>query len=219
MKPITSLSLVAAFTMAVLLNSCSNKVTTVASWINKEHIQPEPYKSVFIIALTGNLQAKTALENNLAAAAEARGLKAFKSINVIGPFSGKESIPSKEVIQKKINEIGCETVMTVALVSKESETRYVPGSASVSVYNPYLMYPYYDTFGSYYGYSTIYYDPGYYQTDKTYFIESNLYDTKTNLLIMSIQSKAVNPPSIDQSSKEYTASLVDEVEKLRPVKK
>ncbi len=217
MKPITFFSVIAILTMSMSLNSCSNKITTVASWINKEHIQPEPYKSVFIIALTGNLQVKTALENNLAAAAEARGLKAFKSINVIGPFSGKESIPSKEVIQKKINEIGCETVMTVALVSKQSETRYIPGS--VTVYNPYLLYPYYDNFGSYYGYSTIYYDPGYYQTDKTYFIESNLYDTKTNLLIMSIQSKAVNPLSIDQSSKEYTASLVDEVEKLRPAKK
>jgi hypothetical protein len=218
MKHINSFLCLSIIAVTLTFSACSPKIQTVASWINKDKIQPEPYKSVFIIVLSGNLNAKVALENDLAAAAEARGLKAFKSINVIGPFSGKESIPSKEVIQKKIKEIGCETVLTVALIDKQSVTRYVPGSTTV--YAPYAMYPYYGSFGSYYGYaSVIYYDPGYYQTDKTYFMESNLYDTKTDLLIMSIQSKAVNPTTIEESSKQYTATLVDEVEKLRPAKK
>jgi len=216
MKQIRFFLLLTGMSAVVLLNACSPQVTTVASWINKDHIQPEPYKNVFIIVLSGNLQIKTALENDLAAAAEKRGLKTYKSINVIGPFSGKESIPKKEVIEKKVAELGCETVFTVALISKESETRYVPGSATI--YAPFPMYGYYGTFDSYYAYNTIYYDPGYYQTDKTYFIESNLYDTKTNLLIMSIQSKAVNPETIDKSSAEYTQSLAEAVEKLRPAK-
>lgn len=57
------------------------------------------------------------------------------------------------------------------------------------------------------------YDPGYYVTDKTYFIETNLYSTNTDRLIWSAQSETVNPSSIDAFAKEYPEVLLERMVK------
>lgn len=200
-----------------VLNSCSPSIKTTASWVNKEKGVPQSYKSIFIVVLSQNIESKTILENDLYNAATAEGFKAYKSIEVFGPVSGKENMPVKEAFLKKVSDLGCETIFTVALVDKKSETRYNPGSTSI--YAPYPMYGYYGRFGGYYGYSSMMYSPGYYSTDKTYFLESNLYDAKTEELLLSIQSKAENPPAIQKSSKLYTESLIKELESLGLLKK
>ena len=209
----------AAVTLVVALGACSTPMTIVASWINAEEIKPDPYKSIFIIALTGNLDVKKAIENDLATAAEAKGLKAYKSIVVFGPFSGKESIPAKDIISRKVAELGCEAIFTVALVSKETTTTYAP-SSTVVVGGYYPSYGYYGSFGGYYNnYAAVYYDPGYYSVDKKYTIESNIYDGKSEKLVISIESKAVNPSDLQKASQEYTALLAGEIARLRQVKK
>ena len=222
MKKVGFYVCILSIALAVSFSSCAPSIRTSASWVNKEKIQP-PYKSVFILVLTSNLQSKTILENDLATAATAKGLKAYKSVDVFGPVAGKEGLPIKETLMKKISDLGCETIFTVALVDKQSETRYVPGSSAM--YSPYSYGGYggmgmYGGFGGYYGYSTsIMYSPGYYTTDKIYFVEANLYDAKTEELLMTIQSKADNPSGIQKSSKEYTQTLIDEIESLKAAKK
>ena len=59
------------------------------------------------------------------------------------------------------------------------------------------------------------YSPGYWTTDKTYFIEANAYDVETQALIWSVQSKADNPSGIEKSSKEYTEMLFAQFDKER----
>ena len=208
-----------AITLVVALASCSTPMSIVASWVNTEEIKPDPYKSVFIIALTGNLDVKRAIENDLAAAAEAKGIKAYKSIVVFGPFSGKASIPAKDIISKKVAELGAEAIFTVALVNKETTTTYAPPS-TVVVGGYYPTYGYYGSFGGYYNnYAAVYYDPGYYSVDKKYTIEANIYDAKSEKLMISIESKAVNPSDVQKASQEYTALLAGEIARLRPMKR
>lgn len=198
---------------ALLISSCSPSIKTTASWVNKERTTaPKQYKSVFIVVLTENLGTKTILENDLATAATAHGFKAYKSMESFGPITGKESLPVKEAFLKKVNDLGCESIFTVALIDKQSETRYNPGTTTI--YAPYPRFGYYGMFGGYYGYSSAMYSPGYYSTDKTYFLESNLYDARTEELLLSVQSKADNPPAIQKSSKIYTESLIKELESL-----
>lgn len=209
---------------AVLLISCGPSIKTTASWVNREKLPPQGIKSVFIIALTEKLDVKTALENDLAIAAEARGIKAVKSIDAMGPVGIKDIAPHKDAFDKKLAQLGSETILTIALVNKQSETRYVPGITTI--YAPYGYGGYggyggfgatggYGGFGGYYGYSSsIMATPGYYTTDKTYFIECKLFDVKTEEILFSIQSKAANPPAINKASKMYTQTLVDEIKKL-----
>jgi hypothetical protein len=190
---------------------------------------PAPIKSVFIIAFTDNRELRLELENNLAAAAVKRGLTAYKSMEIIGSVDMKQMAPVKDVFIKKLKDLNCESVFTVALVNVLSETRYVPGS-SVS-YSPYSYGAYggyggygaygaYGGFGGYYGYAvSTMSTPGYYTTDNKYFIESKLFDLKTDELLLSIQSKAKNPEGIAKSSKEYTDLVMEELENLKSEKK
>jgi len=196
--------------LAISLTSCSPGIRNIATWANKEKIAAiKPVQhTVFFAVLTQNIEAKFTLENDLARAAEARGIHAIKSLDVYGSILTKENMPSKEAILQKIRDLGCDGIFTSALIDQASETRYIPSSTTV-----YAPYPVYGYFGSYYGYSSMYYTPGYYSTSKSYFLQSNLYDAKTEELLISMQSKAVDPSGIEKASKEYTAALLDELKK------
>jgi hypothetical protein len=196
----------------VLGSSCNSEMRVMATWVNKEKVQalPKVKHTVFILVMTQNFEAKTALENDLANAAQAKGIKVYKSLDVFGPMLTKANLPYKDAMLKSIRDLGCDAIFTVAVVDQESETHYVPGTEVVNSFSPYAGYGY--TYSGYYSYAVVYYQPGYYDTKKTYFIESNLFDAKTEELLVTMQSKVVNPPEIEKASKKYTAILVQELQ-------
>ncbi|WP_336518378.1 hypothetical protein [Pollutibacter soli] len=199
--------------MIVMFTACKPGIKTTGVWVNKEKKIEQPYKNVFIVVLLNNMEMKQALESDLLDAARAKGLTAHTSIATFGPLPGFTNIPDKAYFLQKMKNLGCDAILTVALVDQKSETRYIP--ASGGIYSPYAVYPsyvHYGTFGSYWGYASTYYSPGYYETEKTYFVESNLYDANTEEILMSIQSKSDEPKSIQKSSKLYTKMLMEEVE-------
>ena len=207
---------------SALIISCSSSNTKITgSWANQEKIKSEKIKSIFIAALTGNMEAKTTLENELAFQASQRGVESFKSHNVFTRTFTKDDMPSREELLKVIKATNADVIFTVTMKDKETSTRYVPGTTS---YYPMGMgYGYY---GSFYGYySNVYpmmYDPGYYTTDRTYYIESNLYDTASEELIWSAQSETYNPYDIDNFVKGYTDTLLKQLEKdgiIKPTEK
>ena len=206
---IAFLSLMIAFSSC---NSSKGTIRTTASWVNKERSTKTPYKSTFIVVLTDNLEVKTVLENNLAKAVREKGLTAYTSMENFAPLTGREGLPVKESFLKKVAELKCESIFTVALIHETAETKYTP-SSTVS-YAPYPTYGYYGMFGGYYDYQSTVYTPGYYTKDKKFFLESNLYDAKTQELVLSIQSKADNPDVIEKSSKVYTKELITELKAL-----
>ncbi|MCD4711191.1 MAG: hypothetical protein K8R52_10115, partial [Bacteroidales bacterium] len=57
------------------------------------------------------------------------------------------------------------------------------------------------------------YSPGYYTTDKTYYIETNFYDLEEDQLLWSIQSEASNPSSLDSWFDRYAYDLITELKK------
>jgi hypothetical protein len=192
------------------LAACST-TTRVTDFYRNPDAPKKSYHSIFIAALVNNVNAKNAIEANLANAAQARGYKAVKSADVFPPNFTRDNIPNKETILSKVRELGCDAIFTVALVDKTSETRYVPGSGP---YRPYPAFGWYGSFWGYYSYwSPMMYDPGYYTTDKTYFMEGNLYDAETEALLFSVQSSTMNPGSVDDFSKSYTNALVMQLER------
>jgi len=218
-----------ALTLSLVIYSCksSSYIKTTAAWVNKEKVPPEPIKSVFIIAFTDNIDVRSHLEDDIAAAAEKKGIKAYKSLEFIGPVELKLVAPVKDVFLKKLDSLNCETVFTVALVDYKSETRYVPPTTSPGVYSPYSYSPYvqysgysaaspYGGFGGYYGFaignlST----PGYYSTTSKYFLEAKLFDLKTDDLLLSIQSMAKNPKEIEKSSKKYVETVMGTIKDMK----
>jgi len=208
---------ISLFLVAMVMVSCNSSMRVMATWVDKDKVKalpPGPH-TVFIFVITQNYEAQVTLENDLAKAAEAKGVKVYKSIDVFGPIIVKDKLPQKDVILKSIRDLGCDAIYTVAVVDKQSETRYVPGTMVTGAYSPYGYTPYGGygySYGGYYAYSTAFYTPGYYSTDKTYFIESNLFNAKTEELLIASQSKLVNPPEIPKASKQYTALLVEDLQ-------
>ena len=218
------MNLLRTFILSLVIISCGPSIKTTASWINKEKVPAEPVKSVFIIAFTDNIEARAYLENDLAAAAQKKGLKTYKSVDVVGPVEMKYIAPVKDVFMKKLAALNCQTIFTVALIDETSETKYKGGTTVV--YSPYPYGAYngaggYDIhnaygFGGYYNYAmTTVASTGYYTTEKKYFLEAKMFDLKTEELWLSIQTRADNPAGIEKSSKEYTEAVMKEIKKLQ----
>jgi hypothetical protein len=194
----------------LLLAACSTTTRITGSWVAPEAKQrPINNRSVFIASLTRNIEVRTKLENSMAAQAALRNIKAVKSIDHFTPEFYQQQ-PTKQELLSRIQRTGVTTILTVTLIKKESEQRYVRGT---STYMPYRGYG----FGGFYNYYNFMYptmiDPGYYVTDKTYFLESNLYDVASEKLIWSAQSETVNPGSIDNFVKDYPKVLLAQMVK------
>jgi len=218
-------NLLSLFVVTVLFFSCgpSQKVTT--SWVNPDRPQKK-YTTVFVAALIQNNPVKYALEADLGAAAKARGFNVVRGYEIFPPNFNKENMRDRELVLKLIRDKGCDVILSVAVIDEKSETRYVSSGVSVG-YAPYGGYGPYGHYGAYgtgfYGYynywSPTLYGPGYYTTDKTYFLEANAYDAETQTLIWSVQSKADNPSGIEKSSKEYTEMLFAQFDEERKKQK
>jgi hypothetical protein len=188
--------------------ACAPSVQMTGQWVDKELFQPGKYSSMFIAVMSQNLSVKQVFENDIATEASSRGIKAVKSGDIFKPNFTAENAGSKEAVIGKIQELGLETIFTVALKDKETTTRYVPGSV---MYSP---APYYGGYWGYYSntYATVY-TPGYYTQDKTYYVESNLYEVASGKLLWSVQSEVINPGKVEAVAEEYTSMLLDALNK------
>lgn len=199
---------VIVFAAMAFVVACGPSQKVTSSWKNPQVTTTPEYKKVFITALVSNPSYRSIIERDLAAAASARGLQTVSGMDIFPATFTKESAPTKDEILQKIRSVGADAILTVSLVDKTSETRYVPGTTT---YTPHLGY---GGFGGYYGYAygSYYSSPGYYTEDKTYFMEARLFDVATENMIWSAQSEAYNPSKIDKFSRDYTAVLVERMQ-------
>jgi hypothetical protein len=203
--------MVLVFASVYLLSCNKSSMRIMATWVDKERTDTMKGKKnkIFIWVMTQNYEVQSNLENNLAKAAEAKGVPVVKSLDAFGPILTNDKLPSREAVLKSIRNLGCRGLFIVALVDEHSETHYVEASSG-PMYTPYPGYGY--GYAGYYSYSVPLYSPGYYSTEKTYFVESNLFDVNTEKMLISMQSKVENPPAIEKSGKKYTEMLVKELQ-------
>ncbi len=203
------------FLFVFFVQACapSNKITY--SWTNSNFKSGKPYKKIFLAALVNNPHVRTHLEEDMWSTAKARGFNTERSWDYFPPSFSKPNPPSRELMMEKIKQLNCDLIFTLTLTDKKSETRYI--SSNSGFYGPFPGYGL--QFRGFYSYWYPYaYDPGYYVTDKTYFMEGNLFDVETETLIWSVQSSTINPGSIEKFSKELIETMVKRsMEDLRNV--
>lgn len=191
--------------LGTVLAACSASTEITGSWKNPA-AATNNLSNILVTALSDNTPARQTVENDLAAALSQNGIKAEKSIDVLPPSFTKGDKPDKDVLLDKVRGTGVTAILTVALINKETENRYVPGNYG---YEPIPRFGYYGRFWGYYTnwYPTLY-SPGYYTEDKVYFIETNLYDANTEELLWSAQSETYNPNSLSTFSKEFAGVVI-----------
>ena len=202
--------------LTALFFSCKPSQRILTAWVNPDR-PAKKYTTVFIGALIQNSEVKFAIEDNLGEAAKKKGFKVVRGYELFPPNFNQDNMKDKDLVLKAISNKGCDVILTVAVIDQKSETHYTPSSVSYAPYGAYGSYGAYGAgFYGYYNYwSPTIYSPGYYSTDKTYFIEANAFDVETQAMIWSVQSKAYNPEGIEKSAKEYTTILMDQFEKDR----
>lgn len=198
--------------------SCASSTDITAVWRSPEMATGQ-YKNICIAAITENASNKQVVEQEMHNQLTAKNVKATRLVDLL-PYKFTGSAAEKDLILEKVRANGNDAIITFALIKQKEETRYVPGS---TVYAPPAAYGYYGTFGGYYGYNGArMYDPGYYTQDEIYFIETNLYDVKSEKLVWSVQSKTYNPSSISQFAQDFTIAITNQLIKshvIEPVVK
>jgi hypothetical protein len=188
----TLFSLIAAL---FLFSGCSS-TTLVGSWVDPE-LKSIEGKNIAIFCLTPRLDVRDKVETEMSEAFQAKGANVMRSMDFITP--GKME---KEVVQKILETNNITGVIIVSLLDKEKETTYVPGSST-----------YYG--GGYYGYYgaryTAVYDPGYYSTTTSYFLECNAYRLSDGKLGYTAQTKAVDPSSLDKFAYDFSRQIVNDL--------
>ncbi|WP_100628953.1 hypothetical protein [Algoriphagus formosus] len=200
-----NLSILSLSLLAVML-SCSPSVKILGSWTGPS-TPPEGYSNIFVTALTDNILARQTVETDLDNLLLEEGVNAESSFDILPP-GFKSSGVDKEEVLRKIRELGSDAILTVAVLDQTNETRYVPGS---TMYSP-MGYGNYGRFWGYYNYyNPVMYDPGYYTTDKNYYLEANLYDAATEELVWSSQSETTNPSSIETFSRSFSTTIINQL--------
>ncbi|MBO9731236.1 MAG: DUF4136 domain-containing protein [Chitinophaga sp.] len=201
MKAIINAALIGAL---CLLGACGTTVNMTGTWKAPE-APADGFHNMLVVAVTSKLDVQQMVEGRMVDALKRHGVVAASGLGYFPPKFDPRNEADKAATADKMRAAGYTSVLTVSLVNKESESRYVPGS----VYAPYPAFGWYGRFWGYYGYMyNSVYSPGYYTTDKTYFLESNLYDlSQDGKLVWSGQSETYNPNSLESFAKAFAAKV------------
>lgn len=198
MKKILCLFLV----IMIIATGCnSSKITS--SW-RAENFVDNHFKKILVLTLKreADLTLQQKMEGHLVEDLQALGYNAVSSLQEYGPKMF-HNIEEQTAIDK-LKSSGVDAVITIVLLDKKKERKYVPGSM---FYSPYGYY-----YGRFWGYrGSLYrriYEPGYYITDTKYFWESNLYEMKTQQLVYSVQTESFDPKDAGSLGHEYGKLIV-----------
>ncbi|GMQ26752.1 hypothetical protein Aoki45_34350 [Algoriphagus sp. oki45] len=191
----------------VALVSCSPSTKILGSWASPEK-KAGGYDDVVIIGISESVISRQTFEDQIQSVLTQDGIKASNS-SVIIPPGTKPSPEEKEKFAQALRDQGHDAVLTVALLDQTQESRYVPGTTT---YSPMMYGGYYRSYWGYYNYySPMMYDPGYYTTDKNYFLEANLYDVETEQLVWSAQSETTNPANLEAFARTFAMVISDQM--------
>lgn len=169
MKSFSMLLLGAAF----LLAACA---TTTVSDVWKDNAYQGKAKKIVVIMVAKSPYMRDLFENRFVAELEDRGNSAIQSYKIVT----MEQLPDRELVKSKIISSGADAVLIARLVDTKTIEAYRPGLV-------YVVPSFYYGWGSYYGVVST--DYGYTGDVQVAYIETNLYDVKTEKLIWTAHTK------------------------------
>ena len=191
--------------LMVMSAGCNtSKITN--SW-KSDKITDYKFKNILVLGLIreSDRSIQRNMENHLVEDLLQRGYKAESALTEYGPKAFDKM--DEEAAIGKIKNTGVDAVITIVLLDKKKERKYIPGNIFFSPYGYY--------YNHFWGYrSALYnriYEPGYYVTDTKYFWESNVYDMSTQKLVYSVQTESFDPSSTEKMGHEYGQIIIKDL--------
>ena len=210
MKKLLRMTTVIATGMIVsaFLHSCATSSTAITgSWDKPGVVQQ--YDDILVAVLTSTTSSRSAIEEEIVRQLRDEGVGASQSIEILPPRFIEDQDERRNILGA-IQTDGMDAILTVSLIDKDTDMRYVPGGAA---YAPYPAYGFYGTFWGYYNYwYPRFSSPGYYTEHDVYFMETNLYDAETEELVWSAQSETYNPVNLETFSENFAEEIVEELQ-------
>jgi hypothetical protein len=198
-------TVIGAMMLGIMMAACAPSSKITSTWKSDKYAGKK-YNSVFISVLSGNTIARSVIEKEFEQTFSSYNVSAAKSIDEFPPKFSHDSIP-KEEIMKKVKQKGSQSILTISILKKATESRYVSG-----VYSPGMRWGYYNNFWGYYSYWYPYvYSPDYYVNEEVYYLETNLYDIGSEELMWSAQSQTYSMDHLKTFSKEFSKAVVSKL--------
>ena len=166
--------------LAVALSVCiiaACATSPIAEW--QDDSFSGPIDNILIIGASDQATTRRLFEDSFVKELAAIKVKAVPSYKVMSI----DQIVSRETVEAAIEGQAIDSVLVTSLLGVEE----------VETYNPPTYYPYSRSYYSYHAHSMLYSRPGYYDKYKILTLETNLYDTKTQQLVWSMQSENIDP--------------------------
>src|SRR5215204_3683068 len=167
--------------VAATLISCGPSTKIEKSWMEPgASVTPGPDNKTLVVALVKDETSRRVIEDQLVKRLNNNAVASYTIL----------TDATEAALNQKITEGKYTHVLLMRLADVEKETSYVHGTTT----------GFYGGYGRYYGYGAgMYSTPGYYTTDKNYFVETAVYSVTPNKLLWTGTTKTVNPDKVSSA--------------------
>jgi hypothetical protein len=182
------------------LISCGPTTEIVKSWREPDaSVTPGPELKTLVIAMVKDETSRRVIEDQLVKRLSTTSVPSYTLLTTEMIQAASDQALNDLVVKNKFTH-----VLLMRLADIEKETSYVPGTTTA----------YYGGYGRYYGYgASMYSSPGYYTTDKNYFIETTIFTVEPNKLVWTGTTKTVNPSKIEKTVTEIADAVAAQMKK------
>ena len=193
-------NLILSVLVTTTLVSCGPSTKIEKSWTEPgSSVSKSASNKTLVIAMVKDETSRRVIEDQLV---KRLGSGAVSSYTIISTDMLKEA--SDAALKQKLTDGKFTHVLLMRLADIEKETSYVPGTTT----------GFYGGYGRYYGYGAgMYSTPGYYTTDKNYFVETTVYSINPDKLLWTGTTKTVNPGKIEKTVNEIADAVSEKMKK------
>jgi hypothetical protein len=198
-----------AIILVLIFTACSPATKITRSWSSPE-ISTYGYNNIFIAVVLSDITLRQVLESDIQSKLQKQGVSSTASNVTIQPNFWMSTDLTKSAMVKVVRESDKDAIMTVSLIDVQNEQRYIPGNMMMG--GPMIGPGAWGmgNFGGFWGMNHgMMMTPGHVVNDRKYFVEINVYDTESELLVWSAQSKTINPKSLEKASKEFAQVVIE----------
>ena len=179
----------------LLLAGCGPSTKIEKTWTDPSFTPAtvQSYKKILVMGLLKDESTRRIAEDKMVAA--------FKNVTAVQSYSYLQPADTiRGEVEDKLKKDGFDAVVIMRLADVDKSVSYVPGTG----------------YGGWYGYR--YSSPGYYQEDKTFYVETNFYSLPDTKLLWSGTTSSVNPNKLDRTIDDVINTLKGQLQKQKLIK-
>ena len=188
--------------------SCNTSTQVIGTWKKSEE-QAYKFNKIVILGIAHDAPTRKIFEQAVEERMLLDGFAAEGALDFLPPKANEDNI-SPEIVMDIFKSVKADAVLTISLLEMDDTRRYVPGSFYFVPY--YWDYTFYDHYYDYYEYV---YMPGFYTGELDVFLEANLFDFETGVLLWSAQTETMDLNSVSEIANSYADVMVDDLLKSK----